>query len=358
MRKRFKGKEKIKSNLNYQKFKQYFYWYIVASTFIGGTILTFHYLSIGYLPEVDFAGLSYLLYVVAITTIIIVIGLFLLFSFAGYVWRQMSKKIGLKVCYLKEGIPQFNKLFLLFVSPVLGIYSAFVFSEYRWIIVFLNVLFLSGILVFMYKKGIKSIEYMAYYVGSVAIGGLFIITFPLLLIIYSEGLQDFLELMPLNEDWSYLLLVVALSFWSSFSLETGVNGSKWHFLIFPILALFIVTNVFLGWSFIPNIVINKYQLGNIEASQVSFRKQGCQVMELLDILEYNQNGVCKVEKIKILSRLGRRAYLQINKNNKEFKFTIPSDQILSWTVKEKNKNVKTESQTSKTQPTPDKENIN
>ena len=120
---------------------------------------------------------------------------------------------------------------------------------------------------------------------------------------------------------------------------------------FAIIALiFLFFNIL---TFIPDYVMNTYKFGNFTNAFLVLNEIGCAIVKHrgLEVTPYTPDPktdpppkdpktdpppkICSLQNVTIHSRLGNTYYLQVS----HMRFTIPTQNVLSWTVNEVKKGV-------------------
>ncbi len=352
-------------------------WSIVL--IVGSAIFIGYYASIGYMPSFDASSITALLVTASITSILIFFSLALLFVFPGLIWNLYSEESRLNSYWANGADTEilFN-LLIWFSIPTFICYTLLFHSLLPYEFIILLILVYITLLVYKtYNKSIKIGDFLIHF--FVVIFGAALTFFPFeivlkLFIAWYKNLEDgyWLASVP---DWILLMLitlpVILLNTFAVIFSRKKMLG----FTLVAIFSLFLLFKMFSGWMIVPNKVMSLYQFGNFEVSQIVLKEQGCQTIDVLGIKPSLNGRVCSVRCIKIESRLGKQAYLSINKDNmkdnsntkcklaskddKKFdrlKFTIPSNQIESWVVNADK--ASKESEEDKKQSISDKENTN
>lgn len=103
------------------------------------------------------------------------------------------------------------------------------------------------------------------------------------------------------------------------------------------LALIFLSFIILLISSIPEVVMGKYKFGNFETRRLLVNKEGCAILENLELIPRpaKDQKTCHLKNIKILSRLGHSFYIEITETTHQcipLRFTIPSKHVLSWSI--------------------------
>ena len=104
--------------------------------------------------------------------------------------------------------------------------------------------------------------------------------------------------------------------------------------------LFVMLFAFSNFYRIPLGVMQLYKFGNIQTTELVLKKEACKAFSSLkiEVIEYGSD-ICVAKNILILSRLGKNAYLQYKNEHKTVKFTISTDQIVSWAIQKTNDDI-------------------
>jgi len=131
-----------------------------------------------------------------------------------------------------------------------------------------------------------------------------------------------------------LLVIVIGNLLFAIHVEKPEKNNLSMLCLIPILTVLFV--LLMGRStVIPKFVMNKYKFGYFETHQLLVDKNGCKILSKMKLIpdKDKDQEICHLENIKILSRLGRNFYLEKEiENKKQLNFTIPSKNILSWSI--------------------------
>lgn len=176
----------------------------------------------------------------------------------------------------------------------------------------------------------ESVKEWFFLVGATVVSGVLIFT-PLSFIFNLSVSNDYDLKYPSWLAGSVAaLFLVSANILSAVPVEGRTSLLK-NFLL-GFMSLFILLWLFNKFDRIPMAVMEIYKFGNIDASKVVLKDEGCKVLEELDIeLLKKENDICVMEDVLILSRLGGESYLQVHENEAEvLRFTVPSSSIVSW----------------------------
>jgi len=85
-----------------------------------------------------------------------------------------------------------------------------------------------------------------------------------------------------------------------------------------IVALWYVFNVFSAFYRIPVKIMQLYKFDNIHVTELVLKKNACNSLGALDVeTAWYRDDICKLNDVLILSRLGKDAYLQYEKQGKK-----------------------------------------
>jgi hypothetical protein len=124
------------------------------------------------------------------------------------------------------------------------------------------------------------------------------------------------------------------------------RASLWKQFCFALLLFFMIFVVFDQWTLIPYRVMNIYKFGNFPDTSLVFDEIGCSIVQQhgMKVTPYTPNSTtafpstpktCSLSKVTIHSRLGSTYYLEASRNdNTSVRFTIPTQNVLSWAVDE------------------------
>jgi hypothetical protein len=104
-----------------------------------------------------------------------------------------------------------------------------------------------------------------------------------------------------------------------------------------IISLVMVLMVVLGMlgiqTYIPNMVMNIYKLGNVHNASLILDESGCTIAKYHGVQPTTvlKEHTCRLDCVKILSRLGSAYYVESGRHNSlSTNFTIPALNVLSW----------------------------
>jgi len=328
-----------------EKLKGYFYSNIATifwSSFLllGGGIFVAYYAHIEYMPDFDLKSSIAILAAAAVTATIITAVLLGVMVLPGAFWgNTWGVESSLKNYWTDEkGNKTFLGLCLWFALPLVSIYGAtvagFFIGWYALLIVagiFGGFLFL---VIFRRKLTLRhSLKEVLALLGTTLIASAFIFV-PLLLVLNLSLHEDTSLRMP---AWVAGILSGCFIIFVNVLAATTPKHIKpfyWH-LGLSIITLFVVLSTFEKFDRVPVRVMELYKFGNIQTTELVMKKEACKSFAALGIEVAEQNtDLCIAKNILILSRLGKEAYLRQGSKEHNIKFTIASDEIVSWAIRE------------------------
>lgn len=326
-----------------EKFKEYFYQHFISVTsfamiVFGGVIFLSYYFSIGYMPDLDFSSSLHLLAVTSIVALVVFFVLSILIIFPGIIWKGVCKS-DMNITFKNKFIDKqkgLNPLAEVFFITAIVFHSFLISSIYLYFkdyshVGWFPILVALPVMVLLIRSKVKNLSFEGY-VGIVYGAFLTSVVSIIVFFLLKENIEPYgdsfivvlLSLIGIN------VVIIFLNVFSTFE----ILNIKVYIAMF---SLFLLLIPFGYWEKISNKIMSQFKFGNIVTTQIFFKPQACNVIKLLDI-QVDEAKSCRVENVKILSRLGKQLYLQVDQNNGELKFTIPSSQILSWVVKERKEN--------------------
>lgn len=331
-----------------KELQKYFYSNI-ASVFwsafllLGGGVFITYYARIGYMPDFDLKSSVTITAATAVTALVItliLLGMMVLpGSFWGGMWKFLGSSSKLKCFWtVNDSKENFLRLLVWFATPLFSVYLGVVFylytSEWYWLLIpfavsFLFFIYLAIHIEFSFLEIFK--EWLFLNVATLVAAFLFFLPLSLVVKLSAEELT-YIKYWPLLSGALVSLFLVLINIASASNGKDSVHYFK-EFVL-GASALFMVFFVFGKFDIIPFSVMSIYKFGNVEASELVLKKEGCELYESLG-LETSTNGydICIVKDVLILSRLGKESYLEVEKDGKaSLRFTMPTSFILSWTI--------------------------
>ena len=366
-------KKRMDTPLNFlERIQQYIFKNLLsvlwtASLLVGGFIFWLYFSRIQYFPDLDFDESVLYLVVAAITGIFsLFIAILLMTPFFSRWWmlleqQKISPPSEKEKASDNERIWYFFSLFLVFYA-----YIFYLDLEYKYKITWLScivplliafVIILGHIQVYSPYDWIKLLppwikkKVFPKYVEKndkqepkeINMFGPWIVSLLFLAFIKILFLDPLIEKMaPTDHSDQVILSIVFLSTLVLVYLVAGhflerLKRPWWY--VAP-LALICLSLIILPFSSIPKFVMGKYKFGNFETHRLLVNKEGCAILENLELIPRpaKDQKTCYLKNIKILSRLGRSFYIETTRQCKPpwlcvpLRFTIPSEHVLSWSI--------------------------
>lgn len=327
--------------MNSEKLKEYIYGSL-ASIFwsifllIGGAIFVSYYANIGYMPDFDFKSSITLLSAASITAILTVLLFIVILILPGAFWSgTWAKSSSLKSNWEDEkGHKVLFKTALWFGVPILFFYGLLTIAVLNWIVAIPY--FIIGISLFIYiahkksklnrKPLIEETAKMLFASFSCSI-----LAFLPIFLVFSLSLSS---LTTSKGSPAFIGMVVAV-FIVFINVLATAKPNKFNGLVYypglGVAAFVVVFSSFDIFHRIPERVMEIYKFGSIEAKKIIVKSEACDTLLLLGVLpKVEPKKPCSLNDVKILSRLGKDMYLEVN----DMKFTIKNSEVLSWSVQE------------------------
>lgn len=328
-----------------EKLKGYFYSNIATifwSSFLllGGGIFVAYYAHIEYMPDFDLKSSIAILAAAAVTATIITTVLLGVMVLPGAFWgNTWGAESSLKSYWTDEkGNKTFLGLCLWFALPLVSIYGASIAGFFiGWYALLIVMGIFGGFLLFViFRRKLPpwhSTKEVLTLLGTTLIASAFIFV-PLLLVLNMSLHEDASLRMP---AWVAGILCGCFIIFVNVLAATTPKHVKpfyWH-LGLSIITLFVVLSTFEKFHRVPVRVMELYKFGNIQTTELVMKKEACKSFAALGIEIAEQNtDICVAKNILILSRLGKEAYLKHGPEGHNIKFTIASDEIVSWAIRE------------------------
>lgn len=324
-----------------EKFKEYIYGNLASifwSVFllIGGAIFVSYYANIGYMPDFDFKSSITLLSAASITAIITVLLFVVVLILPGAIWSELwADSTSLKSNWEDEsGRKVLFRTALWFGVPILFFYGLLIISFFNWMVAIPY--FLIGISLFtlvIYKKstlvGKRLIEETAKMLFASFACSIF--AFLPMFLVFS---LSFSSLHTSKGSTVFVGVMVAVFIVFINVLATAKPNRINGLIYYPglgLAAFLIVFSSFKIFHRVPERVMEIYKFGSIDAERIILKNEACDTLLLLGVIpKVEHKKQCYLNDVKILSRLGKDMYLEVN----DIKFTIKNSEVLSWSVQE------------------------
>ncbi|WP_024599740.1 hypothetical protein [Pseudoalteromonas sp. TAE56] len=323
------------------KFKEYIYGNL-ASIFwsifllIGGAIFVSYYANIGYMPDFDFKSSITLVSAASITAILTVLLFIVILILPGAFWSgTWADSSSLRSNWEDEkGHKELFKTALWFGVPILYFYGLLAIFVVSWMVAIPY--FLIGISLFflvVYKKSTLIRKPLIAETAKMLFASFTssILAFFPIFIVFSLSLSS---LTTSKGSPAFVGIIVAVFIVFINVLATAKPNKINGLVYYPGLgfaAFFVVFSSFEIFHRVPERVMELYKFGSIEAKKIIMKNEACETLLLLGVLpKVEPKKQCFLNDVKILSRLGKDMYLEVN----DIKFTIKNSEILSWSVQE------------------------
>ncbi|MFB3241387.1 hypothetical protein Q7C15_21700 [Aeromonas salmonicida] len=333
------------------KLKEYVYGNLVSifwSGFLlfGGAIFVYYYANIGYMPDFDLKSSVTLLAAASITAIIIVILFIIILILPGLFWSNTwANESPIKSNWEDEdGHKILYKTALWFGLPILSLYGFLAILTLSWLIsipYFICVTIISYLIVCkrstLSKK--QSLEETSKMIFSSFVCALlafipifFVLSVSVSNLSTSKGSPALIGPIVVGFIVLTNILVTAK--------PKGIKGAIYYPALGAI-AFYVVFSSFELFYRIPERVMEIYKFGSIDTESIILNNEGCNTVLTLGLIsKVTPEKQCVLINAKILSRLGKDMYLEIDHT----RFTLKNSEILSWSVKESYKKLHNQSE--------------
>ena len=310
--------------------------------FLGGLIFLAYFFSIGFMPEIDLQTLVVLLAVSALTGgfLFIILGFSLLTP--GWWWVQMTHHHEPLHSPWWFGVPM-----LFFILGFIG--GVFLIPDW-WVIPPIVSLIAPLPLLLFCRKLLDKLDNKprwgtigVFYRGLLLSAMSFV---PLFLLVSSLAGEN----PELRENGGLVMVTAMISIWGcNMMLVTKRSFSILNLLSFATLAIFLLFYNLGNWTLIPNMMMRTYKFGHFTNASVVLNETGCVIVQRLGLkvtpdLPAPQTDttsspkICTLSNVTIHSRLGNTYYLEVFQSaDTSLRFTIPGQNVLSWTANESKK---------------------
>lgn len=328
-----------------EKIQDYFYSNMATifwSVFLllGGGIFVSYFAHIEYMPDFDLKSSITITAAAAVTALMITVSLLVVMILPGVFWRYVwGESSSFKNEWKDdEGNLIFFGLFVWLIIPISVVYVTTLVSYHiGWKSAFVVVLVF--LFYFYFFISYRKLHFLQTFkeIILLSVSAFFssiILFFPLFFVLkltFDEGAPKDLPLL-VSGGLSGAFIVVA-----NIMATTNPKNLKSFYWFFGLGALIfiVVFSSFGKFHIIPARVMGIYKFGNIFVDDIVLKEDACNVFRKLkvDVSEI-ENNICTAQGVLILSRLGREVYIQYASDGGGVKFTIPSNQISSWSIRE------------------------
>lgn len=311
--------------------------------FLGGMIFIIYYAHEGYLPELDFGGATSLLIAAALTGCLYVVVITAVLMMPALFWLLYVRQNGYFRVLWDDGADpsrQSAKWFVMaFVPPHLGLlyftYSALRDLWFAPVITALIAAWSLAVWCFRVRRWgarspgiLKTFALMS--LGSFCwLGFIFAWLFAL-----RVGVTQWAEIGPVFATLLTLGLLIILGSLNVVAIivPEGTSPFLWVGGIAAVILAVTVLNFDLS-SNMSAFVMRKYGWGNIPSASLVLTKEGCSTTEYLGLkpIRLNGDGACRLDGVRIVSRLGANYYLEAETpKSRKFKFTLPGANVVAY----------------------------
>jgi MFS family permease len=138
---------------------------------------------------------------------------------------------------------------------------------------------------------------------------------------------------------AYLLVIIAFN---AIYVAEGLHDSSWARTVWLwVVAVMLIFFIFLGLghgAFVPKVVMYIYKFGNVNNASLILDESGCTIAKYHGFQPATvlKEQTCRLDCVKILSRLGSAYYLDTGRHNSlSTRFTIPAQNVISWGIASK-----------------------
>jgi hypothetical protein len=338
--------------LDKKKLLKYFY-SNVATIFwscfllIGGGIFVAYYWQIEYMPDFDLKSAATITAAAGVTALIITIMMLFMMVAPGVYWgNSWGKESKLKYLWTdNDGTNKFVGVLIWFGLPLLAVgVVAVALVTYWWLLIMPGIVF---IIYYLYLMGISnhfnndeiSVKKEFWSLVSTAIVDFVFIFPPIFFVSLLASQSNASHQMPVWLSAGVSVVIIACVNVIATWVPKNFKPFSWY-LILGFIAFFIILSVFEKGYVLPQKIMERYKFGNIKTNEIVLKKDACDVINALGIGDKaiakdkkNDSGLCVAQNLKILSRLGKEAYLQYGPDTQYVRFTIEAADIKSWSVK-------------------------
>ncbi len=326
------------------KLKEYAYGNLASifwSTFllIGGATFVYYYANIGYMPDFDFKSSITLLAAASITAIIIVLLFVITLILPGLFWSNTwANESPIKSKWEGEdGHKILYKTALWFGLPILSIYGFLALFALNWLI---SIPYLTCVIVIssliIYKRSTLNKKQSLIETSKMIFSSFVcaILAFIPIFFVLSVSVSN----LSASKGSPTLIssIVVGFIVLTNVLVTAKPKGIK-GIIYYPtlgIVAFYVVFSSFEIFYRIPERVMEIYKFGSIDTESIILNNEGCNTVLTLGIIsKIAPEKQCALINAKILSRLGKDMYLEINNT----RFTLKSSEVLSWSVQKSDK---------------------
>jgi hypothetical protein len=334
--------------------------------FVGGLILLFYYSNIGFIPELDLKASVTLLAVSAITGSFLFLMVIAILLFPSAIWINMLRRSDPLKRFLsdQDGKLLYRRLSLWLIFPVcfnlIGFSACGILwvsgigrSWIWWVGMLCPVLASGGILAWrLYQKLPEDLDPKEKRKAiEIFLGNLLQCTFFFLICLLMLNplmISALTPVMPASyPDMATKLFLAALTFatcgiafFDALMVHVFFESPDWRLLMITALVVLLISFLSpLGFfTYITDTVMSMYKFGNVHNTSLVLDESGCTIAKYHGFQPATvlKEQTCRLDCVKILSRLGSAYYLDAgHQNNLSTRFTIPAQNVISWSLPSK-----------------------
>jgi len=292
---------------------------------IGILYFLIYFFNIQYIPNLDFAGLMYLLVVMTLIGLFTSIFLYFLFILPGLIWKESSsilldnKKNNFRIIITSP--PNLGLFLIVYtLSAIIVIVISLYIKEQKYTLLayFSSIFFLSLIICLFTTqlnriniKDLKNIFFIVFFISLA-------IVFPLVgtyLIVPDK--KDLIEIFIIFLSIGFITNIFIIK-------DKPYSVDKLRSFLISLFMFFIFL-LLINPKLIPFLVVKNLHIGNFNATVV-FKHDYCSTLKNYQVEIFDENSIsCSADIKNVLWRVGKEALLEVPDKN----ITVPTDQIIS-----------------------------
>ena len=303
---------------------------------IGLATLGFYYIHIEYIPNLDLSSITFILIIISALTIFTIFSFIVIFTLPSLAWSIWAEDSELKHYWMdKEG--RNHKKTARWFSLTIIYWVLISFITYYSIVVGVGIFIISISCAYLILKKNNqrrlTNKRLVFEIGMYCVFSLasFVSTSMLLWAISTIYNYTFIDVF--NSQALLKLAVVCIVIIFINLIISSLSRSFNNLIIASILgfigAFFLIVN-FDIWERVPQSIVSRLKIGNINTSSIVLRSEGCEALKLSGWkTQPEDNNLCVIYNVKILSKLGTEMYLE--KGNA--RLAIDTTQVVTWQLK-------------------------
>jgi len=302
---------------------------------IGIVFFLIYFYNIQYIPNLDFAGLMYLLVVMTLIGLFTSILLYFFFIIPGLIWKESAGSLDNNknkfsiISMHQESWIHFLIIYIIFSCTI----SMIVLSKQEFIFQFLLyilIIILTALFVCLLTTNLRCINIKQ-------LGKFFLLYLAISFFIIFPILGTYI-ILPNKQD-----IIGAFSIFFVVGLSTNILmilDKRYSFILSVI--IFFIMLFFLNPKLIPFSVMKKFHMGSFNATVV-FKHDYCSILKTYEVEIFDENSIsCSADIKNVLWRIGKESLLEVADKN----ITVPTDQIISMSWPKMKRVAKTNSSSS------------